>query len=206
MSDVGTPLTLANFSSMNLIFVFRCSSSTTNPVSERRVDSSFLVFSLSCPVPLVLDLLITHERFGSSSDPSINGHLHFPNDVDRSLNESTPDKNRKYHTDNNNNPPNVISFIPPVLSTSGRLHSEFFRLLFWQGHRETNHFFTTSGVQLTHSNGGLFLYLRVVFSSHLKSKIDNTSTSGRIHSDYVTFSSQLKSKYLLVFHHTDTYI
>jgi hypothetical protein len=166
-------------------------------VSERRVDSSFLVFSLSCPVSLVLDLLITHERFGSSSDPSINGHLHFPNDVDRSLNESTPDQIRKYHTDYNNNPPNVISFIPPVLSTSGRLHSEFFRLLF-------NRFFTTSGVQLTHSNGGLFLYLRVVFSSHLKSKID--STSGRIHSDYVTFSSQLKSKYLLVFHHTDTYI
>ncbi len=36
-----------NFSSINLVFVFRCSSSTTNPVSERRVDSSFLVFSLS---------------------------------------------------------------------------------------------------------------------------------------------------------------
>ncbi len=30
----------------NLVFVFRCSSSTTNPVSESRVDSSFLVLSL----------------------------------------------------------------------------------------------------------------------------------------------------------------
>ena len=30
------------------------------------------------PVPLVLDLRIAHERFGSSSDPSINGHLHYP--------------------------------------------------------------------------------------------------------------------------------
>jgi hypothetical protein len=40
-------LTLANFLSINLVFVFRCSSSTTNPVSERRVDSSVLVFSLS---------------------------------------------------------------------------------------------------------------------------------------------------------------
>ena len=27
------------------------------------------------PVPLVLDLHIAHERFGSSSDPSLNGHL-----------------------------------------------------------------------------------------------------------------------------------
>ena len=42
-----SPLTLANFSSIKLVFVFRCSSSRTNPVSERSVDSSFLVFSLS---------------------------------------------------------------------------------------------------------------------------------------------------------------
>jgi hypothetical protein len=32
------------------------------------------------PVPLVLDLRITHERFGRSSDLSINGKLHYPND------------------------------------------------------------------------------------------------------------------------------
>ena len=30
------------------------------------------------PVPLVLDLRIAHDRSGSSSDPSINGHLHYP--------------------------------------------------------------------------------------------------------------------------------
>ncbi len=44
------------------------------------------------PVPLVVDLLITHDRFGSSSDPSITGHIHYPNDIDRSLNEVADDK------------------------------------------------------------------------------------------------------------------
>jgi hypothetical protein len=44
---------------------------------------------------LVLDLHIAHERFGSSSDPSINGHLRYPNDVDRSLNEAASHKIRK---------------------------------------------------------------------------------------------------------------
>ncbi len=34
-------------------------------------------------VPLVLDLHIAHDRFGSSSDPSLNGHLHYPNDIDK---------------------------------------------------------------------------------------------------------------------------
>ena len=43
------------------------------------------------PVPLVLDLRIAHDRFGSSSDPSIHGHLHYPNDLDGSLKEAAVD-------------------------------------------------------------------------------------------------------------------
>ena len=83
-----------------------------------------------------------------SADPSINGHLHYPNDIDRSLNEAAADKIRKYRTDYNNNPPSVTSFIPDIPSTSGRLHSEFVYLLFLQTHRETDRFFASSGVQL----------------------------------------------------------
>ncbi len=60
------------------------------------------------PVPLVMDLRIAH-RYGSSFDPSLNGHLHYPNDIDRSFNEVTVDKIRKYRTDYNNNPPNADS-------------------------------------------------------------------------------------------------
>ncbi len=77
--------------------------------------------------PLVLDLRIAHDRFGSNSDPNLNGKLNYPNDIDKSLNETVADKIRKYRADYNNNPPNAISFIP---ATSGRLHSEFIRLLF----------------------------------------------------------------------------
>jgi hypothetical protein len=47
------------------------------------------------PVSLVLDLRIDHDRFGSSSDPGLNG----------------------------TNPPNTVSFKPPIVSMSGRLHS-----------------------------------------------------------------------------------
>jgi hypothetical protein len=42
-----SPITLANISSINVVSIFRCSSSTNNPVYTRRVDSSTLVFSLS---------------------------------------------------------------------------------------------------------------------------------------------------------------
>ena len=93
------------------------------------------------PVPLVLDLRIDHERFGRSSDLIINGNLHYPNDKDRSLNETATDKILKHHTDYNNNPPVPVTFMPVISSTSGRLLSEFIRLLFLQTHRETDRFF-----------------------------------------------------------------
>jgi hypothetical protein len=96
------------------------------------------------PVPFVLDLRIAHDRFGSSSDPSLIGHLHYPNDIDKSLNEAAADKIRKYRADYNNNPPTAVSSMPAVASTFGRLHSEFVRLLFLQGHRETDRFLEVS--------------------------------------------------------------
>jgi hypothetical protein len=68
--------------------------------------------------------------------------------------------------------PNAISFMPAIASTSGRLHSEFIRLLFLQAHRETDRFFAASGVQSAQSNLGssYFHFRRAAFSSMLKSK------------------------------------
>ena len=65
---------------------------------------------------------ITHERWGSRSDPSINGHLHYPHDLYRSPNEAAADKIRQYRADYNNRPSNAISFMPAIASTSGRVH------------------------------------------------------------------------------------
>ncbi len=98
------------------------------------------------PVPLVLDLRLTHDRFDSRSDPTLNGRLHY-NDIDKSLNEPTNDKIRKYRVDYNNNPPNTVVFMSAIAGTNGRLHSDFIRLLFLQDHRETDRFFSVSGVQ-----------------------------------------------------------
>jgi hypothetical protein len=127
------------------------------------------------PVPLVLDLRIAHDRVGSSADPSLNGHLKYPNNLDQSLNDAAADKIRKYRPDYNNRPPSVVSFMPVIASTSGRLHSEFVRLLFLQAHRETDRFFAASGVQLAQTNpSGQFHFRRAAFSCQLKSKVGLT--------------------------------
>jgi hypothetical protein len=123
------------------------------------------------PVPLVLDLRIAHDRVGSSTDPTLNGHLKYPNNLDQSLNDVPADKIRKYRADYNNRTPSAVSFMPAIASTSGRLHSEFVRLLFLQTHRETDRFFAASGVQSAQSDSGQFHFRRAAFLQQLKSKV-----------------------------------
>jgi hypothetical protein len=125
------------------------------------------------PVPLVLDLRIAHDRVGSSTDPNLNGHLKYPNNLDQSLNDAAADKIRKYRADYNNRPPSAVSFMTAITSTSGRLHSEFVRLLFLQAHRETDRFFAASGVQLAQTQRDMFHFRRAAFSSMLKSRVSS---------------------------------
>jgi hypothetical protein len=126
----------------------------------------------SGPVTLVLDLRVAHDKVGSSSDPVLNGHLRYPNNLDQSLNDVGPDKLRKYHVDYNFNPPRGVVFMCVITSTSGRLHSEFIRISFLQAHRETDRFFAASGVL-----SDISLMSTVVI------------TSGRLHSEFVRVSS-----------------
>ena len=72
------------------------------------IDLSGYLDNTVGPVSLVLDLRITHDRVGSSVDPNLNGHLRYPNNLDRSLNDTAADKIRKYRADYNNNPPSVV--------------------------------------------------------------------------------------------------
>jgi hypothetical protein len=125
------------------------------------------------PVPLVLDLRVAHDLVGSSADPDLNGHLRYPNNSDQSLNDVAADKIRKYRADYNNNPPRGVGFMSAIASTSGRLHSEFIRILFLQSHRETDRFFAPSGVLSAQSDRGFFHYRRAAFSSMLKSRVAN---------------------------------
>ena len=62
-----------------------------------------------------MDLRIEHDRRGSSSNPSINGYLHYPDDMDRTLNETVSDKILQYRADYNNRPSHVISFMMLLL-------------------------------------------------------------------------------------------
>jgi hypothetical protein len=62
-----------------------------------------------------------------------------------------------------------------IASTSGRVHSEFVRILFLQAHRETDRFFAASGVHLAETHpGGQFTFRRAAFLTQLQNKVGLT--------------------------------
>ena len=150
-----------------------------------------------------MDLRITHERFGSSSDPSLNGNLHYPNGIDRSLHETDTDKIRKYHSDFTNNPPSTVSFMPTIFSTSGRLHSEFIRLLFLQTHRETDRFFfTVLGVQLDQKPVDYSTSTAQCSLHILKQKLASPSSRLMLYVLTLTLTGRLSLQEHILTHHT----
>ncbi len=142
-------------------------------------------------MPLVLDLRIDHDRVGSSTDPTLNGHSKYPENLDQSLNDASADKIRKYRADYNNMPPSAVSFMTAIACTSGRLHSEFVRLLFLQDHRETDRFFADSGVQVAQSNSGLFHFQhpRQGCTLRINLNIDGPPITSRTHARRVDSSA-----------------
>jgi hypothetical protein len=136
------------------------------------------------PVSLVLDLRIDHDRMGSSADPSLNGHLKHPNNLDQLLNDEAADKIRKYRADYNNRSPSAVSFMTAIASTSGRLHSESVRILFLQAHRETDRFFAASGVQaafLTQLQSKVGLALAKAAALRINVSLDGAPIASKSH-------------------------
>jgi hypothetical protein len=60
------------------------------------IELSGYLSNTTGPVSLVMDLRVAHDRVDSSTDPDLNGHLRYPNNLDQSLNDTTTDKIRRY--------------------------------------------------------------------------------------------------------------
>ena len=118
---------------------------------------------------LVFDLSITHDCYGSSSHVHQNGLLSHPQDLDAPLRLAAKRKingYRQQYADNQN-----IYFLPAIVSTSTRMHSEFLRLLFLQAHRETEAHFTAAEMPSQRNQSDSFRFKRAAFYQSLKSKV-----------------------------------
>ena len=118
---------------------------------------------------MVFDLIIAHDRFGSSSHVQQNGCLSHPQDLDAPIYIAAQRKIAAYqqqYADNQN-----ISFLPAIVSTSTRMHGEFLRLLFLQAHRETEAHFIATGMSSQNINPEALRFKCAAFYNGLKSKV-----------------------------------
>jgi hypothetical protein len=154
------------------------------------------------PVHLVLDLRIAHDRFGSSSDLNLTGHLHYPNDIDISLNEAATDKTRKYRADYNNLRLSHVCLLLQAHLGGYIVNLLFVRLLFLRAHRGTYRFFAALGVQLARTNRGQFHFRRVVFSSQLKARVALASLRLQLYVLRLIWMGHPSRLYHTLTHHT----
>jgi hypothetical protein len=125
---------------------------------------------------LIFDLIITHDRFGSSSHVQQNGCLSHPQDLDAQLRIAAQRKIAAYqqqYPDNQN-----ISFLPMIVSTSTRMHGQFLRLLFLQTHRETESHFTAAGMSSQTNNSEALRFKSAAFYNGLKRKSQTGTCQG----------------------------
>jgi hypothetical protein len=92
---------------------------------------------------LIIDLAVVHEFQGNVVHPDCHGNLRHPN-PDKVLTDKAVakaqghDEYRPDYLRNHNK-----AFLPLIMSTSGRLHGEFVRLLYLLAHRRAVRFFAT---------------------------------------------------------------
>ena len=94
---------------------------------------------------LVVDVVCTHE-FGSShlADVSLNGQLR-DHDPNRLLENEARKKVERYRDGYANRNGTTYAFLPCAMTSSGRIHGEFLRLLYILAHRRTTKYFASLG-------------------------------------------------------------
>ena len=95
---------------------------------------------------LIIDVAVVHEFDGSVVQVERHGQLRHPNPdkvlIDKAV---TKVQGNEYHQDYLQN--RGKAFLPLIMSTSGRLHGEFVRLLYILAHRRAVRFFEALGYE-----------------------------------------------------------
>ena len=129
---------------------------------------------------LVFDLSITHDRFGASAHVHQNGPLTHPQDLDAPLRLAAQRKINSYRQQYADN--QKIAFLPAIMTTSSRMHSEFLRLLFLQAHRETTaHFIATGLPSQQNRSDNAFRFKRAAFYMGLPLLLSHNILLPRVH-------------------------
>jgi len=94
---------------------------------------------------LVVDVTVRHDFIGDARDVLRHGTLRNPDRPDQLLDQAAADKIRNYREPYARN--RSLAFLPACMSTSGRIHGEFLRLLYSLADRQASDYFTALGYE-----------------------------------------------------------
>ena len=94
---------------------------------------------------LLIDVTLRHDFIGAGRSGHTQGQLRNPDNPDRTLESAAADKIRNYRDAYAVN--RQVAFLPACMSTSGRIHGEFLRLLFFLSNKQADDYFAALGYE-----------------------------------------------------------
>ena len=112
---------------------------------SRRADLEIRNIRLADKVDLLVDVTIRHDFIGAGRSGLTQGQLRNPDNPDRILESAAADKIRNYRDAYAVN--RQVAILPACMSTSGRIHGEFLRLLFFLSNKQADDYFAALGYE-----------------------------------------------------------
>jgi hypothetical protein len=111
----------------------------------RRADLEVRNIRVVGKTDLLLDVTLRHPFIGAGRSGHTQGQLRNPDYPDQSLESAAADKIRHYRDPYQRN--RQVAFLPACMSTSGRIHGELLRLLFFLSNKQADDYFEVLGYQ-----------------------------------------------------------
>jgi hypothetical protein len=112
---------------------------------RRRADLEVCNIRVAQKNDLLIDVSIRHPFIGASRSGHNQGQLRNPDNPDHILESAAADKIRNYRDPYQSN--RQVAFLPACMSTSGRIHGEFLRLIFFLSNKQADDYFAALGYQ-----------------------------------------------------------
>jgi hypothetical protein len=133
---------------------------------RRRADLEVRNVRVAQKTDLLIDVTIRQPFIGAGRSGHNQGQLRNPDNPDHILESAAADKIRNYRDPYQRN--QQVAFLPACMSTSGRIHGEFWPLIFFLSNKQADDYFAALGYQ-THKEE--FCHRRGVFFQQIRGTI-----------------------------------
>jgi len=110
---------------------------------KRRADLEILNIQVARNIDLLVDVTLRHDFVGAGHNGLNQGQLRNPDNPDKLLDSAAADKIRHYRAPYRQN--RHVAFLPACMTTSGRIHGEFLRLLYFISNKQAVDYFEALG-------------------------------------------------------------